>query len=93
MTAGDVESTVSNWVRGPYLLGTDKAAVRKRLYDLMEHYAEQRFLRLDPDLAVYSESAALARLEALDTPTLIVVSEEDVPDEHGHDDTSSSERS
>lgn len=84
LTDGDVDSTVKNWVRDPYLLGTDEAAVRKRLRDLMNQYAEKRFLRLDPDLALDPEPAALARLKALDIPTLIVVGEKDVPDVHAH---------
>lgn len=81
---GDVEATVENWVSDPYLLATDEAGVRKKLRDLMEPYAEKRFLGLDPDLTAEPESAALARLEALDAPTLIVVGEEDIPDVHAH---------
>lgn len=81
---GDVEGAVANWVSDPYLFVTEDAHVRKRFRGLLEPYAEKRFLRFDPDLAVDPEPTALARLEALDIPALIVVGEGDVPDVHTH---------
>lgn len=81
---GDVGAAVASWVRDPYLLGTDDAAVRERLRDLIEPYAEKRFLRFDPDLAGSPEPATLTRLGTVDIPTLVVVGEEDIPDVHAH---------
>lgn len=84
LSDGDVEQTLENWLRDPYLTAPGGDGARRRLRGLMEPYAEKRFLDHRAELARPSGSPAPGRLTEIEAPTLVIVGAHDHPDVHAH---------
>ena len=77
----DVEQTIENWVNDPYFVAPENTSARKKFREFLTSCPHNLY---KPHAFSFDEPGppAIDRLSAINVPTLIIVGEEDIADNH-----------
>jgi len=80
--ANDITTTITNWANDPYLVAPDNVAAHERIRQLLTNAPHN--LTNPLHLLQHTPAIQSAQLATLHHPTLIVVGEYDIADNHAH---------
>ena len=77
----DVEQTIENWCNDPYFVSPKNTSARQKFREFLTSYPHNLY---EPHGFSFDEPGppAIGRLSEIDVPTLIMVGEEDIADNH-----------
>jgi pimeloyl-ACP methyl ester carboxylesterase len=77
----DVDQTIENWVNDPYFVAAENTTARKKFREFLTSYPHNLY---KPHAYSFDEPGppAVGRLSEINVPTLIIVGEEDIADNH-----------
>jgi pimeloyl-ACP methyl ester carboxylesterase len=76
----DFKAAAENWSKDPFTITPGNEALRKRFYDALMQFPQN--LKYAGDLEIRYMKPAVTRLSDIQSPTLILVGEFDIPDVH-----------
>ena len=77
----NVEQTIENWVNDPYFVAAKNSAAHKKFRNFLSSSPNNLY---DPHWHSFEEPGkpAIERLSEIQVPSLIIIGEEDIPDNH-----------